>query len=60
MYPESTFDEFQKMLLDKLEFDDIVATFVDIQTGDTWHGTISDITIPHTNFPWYEIKWYEE
>jgi len=57
--PAKAFGTWREGLLNRLEYDDLDIKLWDLVHGETWSGTMSDLTLPEPDYPWYELKWYD-
>jgi hypothetical protein len=58
--PAPTFSAWREELLNKLEYGDLDILLRDLASGETWSGTMSDLMLPKPDYPWYELKWYDD
>lgn len=58
--PTPSIEAWQEEVLSKLEYHDLDIQLQDLVSGETWTGMMSDLSLPTPDYPWYELKWYDD
>lgn len=58
--PASAFEGRREEILTKLKVEDLDIQIEDLVSGETWAGRLSNVVLPETEYPWYELLWRDD
>jgi hypothetical protein len=58
--PTSALGEWQETIQDLLDEDDLIIQLHDLDSEETWSGSLSHLMLPRPDYPWHELTWRDD